>query len=82
MKVINHTFTSLYHLCNVDVRLREILDYISDSFFSSPEQKAQVSLCHPFSSVVRGALTFYIFIFFTRTGGRVRISTKLGGDHP
>ena len=49
-------------------------------FFSSPEPKAQVSYCHPFSSVVRRPLTFYIFIFFSRTGWR--ISTKLGGDHP
>ena len=55
--------------------------------FNSPEPNAQVSHCHPFSSVicrpssvVRRELTFYIFIFFSRTGGR--ISTKIVGDHP
>ena len=56
-------------------------------FNSSPEPKAQLSYCHLSLSVVlralcvvRRALTFYIFIFFSRTGDQ--ISTKLDGDHP
>ena len=62
--------------------------------FQLTRAKGSMSYCHRFSSivrcpscvvrrassVVRRALTFYIFIFFSRTGGQ--ISTKLGGDHP
>ena len=51
-------------------------------FLAHPSRRLKWATATAFrpSYVVRRAYTFYIFIFFSRTSGRILI--KLGGDHP